>query len=160
MLGCGARSRSAAARGSRRRARSRSRSRSAVMSEAQTAVVRPRGGARLRRSAACALLSLMLAACSSGSIPRLSDAPLAPQPEKQKLLSASEQREHLRILAAYGGIYREPRVQDMLEKTVDKLVAASERPELRYEVRSEEHTSELQSPDHLVCRLLLEKKKI
>src|SRR5947208_11312492 len=27
------------------------------------------------------------------------------------------------------------------------------------EMRSEEHTSELQSPDHLVCRLLLEKKK-
>src|SRR5258708_24276767 len=26
-------------------------------------------------------------------------------------------------------------------------------------VRSEEHTSELQSPDHLVCRLLPEKKK-
>src|SRR5207244_7618170 len=26
--------------------------------------------------------------------------------------------------------------------------------------RSEEHTSELQSPDHLVCRLLLEKKQI
>src|SRR5438552_6126746 len=32
--------------------------------------------------------------------------------------------------------------------------AAHDRPE-----RSEEHTSELQSPDHLVCRLLLEKKK-
>src|SRR5690348_18000415 len=27
------------------------------------------------------------------------------------------------------------------------------------EARSEEHTSELQSPVHLVCRLLLEKKK-
>src|SRR5258708_31820979 len=27
-------------------------------------------------------------------------------------------------------------------------------------IRSEEHTSELQSPDHLVCRLLLEKKNI
>src|SRR5947208_8543298 len=27
-----------------------------------------------------------------------------------------------------------------------------------YDTRSEEHTSELQSPDHLVCRLLLEKK--
>src|SRR5258708_36312938 len=26
-------------------------------------------------------------------------------------------------------------------------------------LQSEEHTSELQSPDHLVCRLLLEKKK-
>src|SRR5258708_37634937 len=29
----------------------------------------------------------------------------------------------------------------------------------RMKKRSEEHTSELQSPDHLVCRLLLEKKK-
>src|SRR5258708_28596940 len=26
--------------------------------------------------------------------------------------------------------------------------------------RAEEHTSELQSPDHLVCRLLLEKKQM
>src|SRR3989454_7606059 len=30
----------------------------------------------------------------------------------------------------------------------------------RYTYRSEEHTSELQSPCNLVCRLLLEKKKI
>src|SRR5258708_26347404 len=30
---------------------------------------------------------------------------------------------------------------------------------IEYIDRSEEHTSELQSPDHLVCRLLLEKKK-
>src|SRR5258708_10635192 len=30
---------------------------------------------------------------------------------------------------------------------------------LKLSLRSEEHTSELQSPDHLVCRLLLEKKK-
>src|SRR5258708_29557909 len=29
----------------------------------------------------------------------------------------------------------------------------------KHRLRSEEHTSELQSPDHLVCRLLLEKKK-
>src|SRR5258708_21335742 len=33
------------------------------------------------------------------------------------------------------------------------------RPDARKDWRSEEHTSELQSPDHLVCRLLLEKKK-
>src|SRR5258708_29159232 len=32
-------------------------------------------------------------------------------------------------------------------------------PNLLIRSRSEEHTSELQSPDHLVCRLLLEKKK-
>src|SRR5438552_10410109 len=30
--------------------------------------------------------------------------------------------------------------------------------QVRRQARSEEHTSELQSPDHLVCRLLLEKK--
>src|SRR3712207_8804524 len=33
-------------------------------------------------------------------------------------------------------------------------------PQLRATVRSEEHTSELQSRQYLVCRLLLEKKKI
>src|SRR5258708_32035892 len=33
-------------------------------------------------------------------------------------------------------------------------------PKCATQRRSEEHTSELQSPDHLVCRLLLEKKKI
>src|SRR5258708_28143267 len=35
------------------------------------------------------------------------------------------------------------------------MVAQKYRQDL---LRSEEHTSELQSPDHLVCRLLLEKK--
>src|SRR5690348_17804300 len=41
------------------------------------------------------------------------------------------------------------------------LVAARARPvrRMRATARSEEHTSELQSPVHLVCRLLLEKKK-
>src|SRR3712207_8737645 len=41
-------------------------------------------------------------------------------------------------------------------------LAAARRPEQRHEraARSEEHTSELQSRQYLVCRLLLEKKKI
>src|SRR3989442_10732280 len=37
--------------------------------------------------------------------------------------------------------------------------AAEPRPRVRVFERSEEHTSELQSRPHLVCRLLLEKKK-
>src|SRR5439155_2443895 len=42
----------------------------------------------------------------------------------------------------------------------DLLVAGgAERPEHLPDERSEEHTSELQSRGHLVCRLLLEKKK-
>src|SRR5207244_12755898 len=40
----------------------------------------------------------------------------------------------------------------------DKLPGAEVSP-AKVHWRSEEHTSELQSPDHLVCRLLLEKKK-
>src|SRR5258708_21957613 len=34
----------------------------------------------------------------------------------------------------------------------------SRKVQMTHSRRSEEHTSELQSPDHLVCRLLLEKK--
>src|SRR5258708_24788280 len=48
-------------------------------------------------------------------------------------------------------------------KNVGKSPAFVEKVATRFIVikslRSEEHTSELQSPDHLVCRLLLEKKK-
>src|SRR5207244_11353960 len=59
---------------------------------------------------------------------------------------------------------------DLLEKKVNRLfqlrlrvIARTPdywlgfRDYLRERQRSEEHTSELQSPDHLVCRLLLEK---
>src|SRR5438552_13940232 len=54
------------------------------------------------------------------------------------------------------------------QHTLDPIPLSKSRPRLRERnriqcvlvpFRSEEHTSELQSPDHLVCRLLLEKKK-
>src|SRR5438552_14250735 len=44
------------------------------------------------------------------------------------------------------------------ENGYGKRTALSEYPR-HHRGRSEEHTSELQSPDHLVCRLLLEKKQ-
>src|SRR2546426_5740011 len=44
--------------------------------------------------------------------------------------------------------------------TVDQNVIDPHVPDARLGNRSEEHTSELQSPCNLVCRLLLEKKKI
>src|SRR5438552_12482842 len=50
-------------------------------------------------------------------------------------------------------ISKELSKQQELDRLLDKVV------EFTFQVRSEEHTSELQSPDHLVCRLLLEKKK-
>src|SRR5258708_26974252 len=47
----------------------------------------------------------------------------------------------------------------ILPLSIPGLIAGAEMFEPPRRRRSEEHTSELQSPDHLVCRLLLEKKK-
>src|SRR5258708_34749750 len=41
---------------------------------------------------------------------------------------------------------------------IPKRTTVSMSAKVLFGIRSEEHTSELQSPDHLVCRLLLEKK--
>src|SRR3712207_7493950 len=43
--------------------------------------------------------------------------------------------------------------------SLDRRLAKKERLFLNFDGRSEEHTSELQSRQYLVCRLLLEKKK-
>src|SRR5258708_29069003 len=48
---------------------------------------------------------------------------------------------------------------DQFNAHIYKLVNRVRERNLQH-FRSEEHTSELQSPDHLVCRLLLEKKKM
>src|SRR5256885_13238086 len=45
------------------------------------------------------------------------------------------------------------------EMSPAEIASARERMKALYSSRSEEHTSELQSPCNLVCRLLLEKKK-
>src|SRR5215216_7678144 len=62
-------------------------------------------------------------------------------------------------------IRRPPRSTLFPYTTLFRSRAHGERQHRRHAVppppprpRSEEHTSELQSPDHLVCRLLLEKK--
>src|SRR5258708_22026518 len=51
------------------------------------------------------------------------------------------------------------RLVDLVAEGVDAAVRISRQLPDSGLQRSEEHTSELQSPDHLVCRLLLEKKK-
>src|SRR5207244_13039705 len=80
-------------------------------------------------------------------------------------------RRHPRsTLFPYTTLFRSSRTSNSPGGTVLVVVsrsreAAGPAPERTTRVssiltRSEEHTSELQSPDHLVCRLLLEKKKI
>src|SRR5438552_9311850 len=51
-----------------------------------------------------------------------------------------------------------PREERLLDRAERRIVGRRGLMHLRRRPRSEEHTSELQSPDHLVCRLLLEKK--
>src|SRR5258708_3480792 len=60
-------------------------------------------------------------------------------------------RRACQIDAAIGPVDRTRAGRSMLHRNKRNLRSGH--------VRSEEHTSELQSPDHLVCRLLLEKKK-
>jgi len=43
-------------------------------------------------------------------------------------------REHQRILATYGSVYNDARLQSFIETTVERLVAASDRPDLHYKV--------------------------
>src|SRR2546430_10376980 len=51
-------------------------------------------------------------------------------------------------------------VDSIVELVHHKYLRTSDASSLRHERRSEEHTSELQSQSNLVCRLLLEKKKM
>jgi predicted Zn-dependent protease len=89
--------------------------------------------AAARRAIAPLLLALFLAGCSTANFLADISAP-APQPQQQAELPPAQQREHLRILAAYGGDYENGRLQTKLSATVDRLVAASERPDLKYDV--------------------------
>ncbi|HZT24291.1 MAG TPA: M48 family metalloprotease [Pseudolabrys sp.] len=57
-----------------------------------------------------------------------------PQPTPQVEAPTAERRENARILASYGGVYDDPKLQAMVTHLVDRLVAASEKPELKYQV--------------------------
>jgi predicted Zn-dependent protease len=104
------------------------------MRQAGITPIHRRTGANPRVFAVVALLAGMLAACSSANMPTIDAAAPASVPRRQADLSPAQAREHLRIVAAYGGVYEDARLQDMLDKTVAKLVAASERPDLKYDL--------------------------
>ena len=78
-------------------------------------------------------LASVLAGCTVSPSGRQISLPGA-QAVAQDDASPAAQRENARILASYGGIYENPALQAMIDKTVDRLVAASERPDLKYKV--------------------------
>jgi len=57
-----------------------------------------------------------------------------PKPKSTITASPATEREHERILASYGGAYDDPKLEALIGKVVDRLVAASDRPEQPYKV--------------------------
>jgi predicted Zn-dependent protease len=81
------------------------------------------------------LVGFALAGCSRFESLLTERSIVLPEPPKQQTkIDTPEQREHNRILAAYGGAYDNPKLTAYLSKTVERLVAASERPDLSYRV--------------------------
>src|SRR5258708_14579928 len=90
--------------------------------------------------------------------------PVAPQPGRLKLLTPLPVDRALISWAFRKRVHSFLRSSLWVVPAFSTLAAFLSIPLLRsldrrLGFRSEEHTSELQSPDHLVCRLLLEKKK-
>jgi predicted Zn-dependent protease len=78
------------------------------------------------------LLGLLGAGCSS--LLNVDQPVSLVAPAQQQQLQPAAQREHRRILAAYGGPYSDPKLEQRIAAMVERLVAASERPEQRYQV--------------------------
>jgi predicted Zn-dependent protease len=87
---------------------------------------------RLARAFFGAALAAALAGCS-GSYTADRQISL-PDPPRQAELAPAVQREHQRILAAYGGVYESRELEAEIHQVVEKLVAASERPDLHYRI--------------------------
>lgn len=86
--------------------------------------------------AAAVLCALALGGCGDlGRFQTASNPGFAPvKPNKPAAQTPATEREHTRILSSYGGSYDDPRLEALITKTVDRLVAASERPDLAYKV--------------------------
>jgi predicted Zn-dependent protease len=93
--------------------------------------------ARQRGSAcngvAAVAVALLLSGCLVTGDPATRQVSL-PDPPKTAEVQPAAQREHQRILAAYGDAYADARLEAVIAQTVEKLVAASERPDLHYQV--------------------------
>jgi len=81
--------------------------------------------------------SLALSACGDASrfeVASVKPTSPAKPPKPTVVQTPAAEKEHERILASYGGSYDDPRLESLITKTVDRLVAASERPDLAYKV--------------------------
>jgi predicted Zn-dependent protease len=83
------------------------------------------------------LFCLLVAGCTNLARTEPERTVSLPDPPARADASSEQalfQREHQRILAAYGGAYRNAALEGQMGEIVDRLTAASERPDLRYRV--------------------------
>src|SRR6516164_10505685 len=94
-------------------------------------------GRRLWAAPALLWAAAMLAACGDMGRFQTAAAPTSVptiKPNRTVTTTPASEKEHERILASYGGIYDDPRLEALVTKTVDRLVAASDRPDQAYKV--------------------------
>ncbi len=93
-------------------------------------------GRRLFGAALVACAAAGLAGCGDMARFQTAAAPaLTPvKPNRTVVPTPAAEREHERILVSYGGAYDDAKLEALVTKTVDRLVAASDRPEQAYKV--------------------------
>jgi predicted Zn-dependent protease len=79
-------------------------------------------------------MSLALAACSTASLDTIGFGERKADDTVAATLPPAQRKEHERLISTYGGIYRAPALQALMEQTIERLVAASEKPELKYRI--------------------------
>ncbi|WP_245454319.1 M48 family metalloprotease [Aquabacter cavernae] len=60
--------------------------------------------------------------------------PAALRSSDMDMMTPAQRREHERLVASYGGAYDDPELKALIQQVVERLVAASERPDLKYRV--------------------------
>src|SRR5690348_11611420 len=86
-------------------------------------------------------------------LPRLIHPPPRPPPDPLLHIPPPTQPNPFPYTTLFRSLFLQDALLDAVDAALQRIVEQS-----RQLMRSEEHTSELQSPVHLVCRLLLEKK--
>jgi predicted Zn-dependent protease len=96
----------------------------------------PTWGSAKRAGGVALVLGLLLAGCTGTPDNRDIYLPLphASATQSDTQMQSAVEREHQRILASYGGVYDSPALHAMIGQSVDRLVAASERPDMKYQV--------------------------
>jgi predicted Zn-dependent protease len=95
-------------------------------------------GRRILAGAVVVCACLLLGACSEMNRYQLQTASVPPtvppKPNRTVVQTQASEKEHERILASYGGAYDDPKLEALITKVVDRLVAASDRPDQAYKV--------------------------